>query len=168
MQVSVPHLVAIDGANGIGKSHRAKALGTALSCAVIDCDDFIRDGTKHYPHVLDLQSLHFAVKTSLQSTHCVVVEGVLILAVLAQIGFQPSSHIYVRHNWPAGTLTHLGLVSAQFSEAQLMAEQNEMCRAAGISDDQPILVRELITYHKRRRPHEVADAIVDVCFPIEL
>jgi len=167
IQKQLPHLVAVDGVNGTGKSRLSKIVGDALSCPVVDCDKFVRDGKQYYPEIIDLDSLGRTVRSALESKQRVVVEGIILLTVLDAMDLRPSTHLYVRHNWPLGSLTHRALLSPENSEAELIDEENEICRAAGIPDDAPILARELVTYHKRLRPHELADAIFDTCFSIE-
>ena len=158
-----PHLIGIDGVNFTGKSTLARSLGSALGCTVIECDDFIQDGNKPYPEILDLASLQSEVELA-TALGVVVIDSLCLQLVLDALGMATSSQIYVRHSWPPNTYTHEALLDAEVGEEELLSEEDEICRAAGIADDDPILARELIAYHKRRRPHDNADAIYESCF----
>lgn len=156
-------LIGIDGVNGSGKSTLSTALGSALGCRIIHCDQFIQDGTRRYPEILDLKSLRSAIESS-ETQGIVVIDGLCLQLVLNALGIATSSRIYVRHSWPQNTHAHDALLNARVGEEELLSRENEICRVAGIADDEPVLAREMITYHKRLRPHENADVIFDSCF----
>jgi cytidylate kinase len=167
LQQPVSHLIAVDGMPRSGKSGLGRRLAGLLNCPIVECDLFIRHGARAYPYVLDLDCLGHVVRKALDRNGPVLVEGVLLHDVLDALGTAASTSIYVRHSWPAGTLTHAALFDSERTETELLDEENELCRAAGIRDSEPVLARELITYHKRRRPHASADILFDVTFASE-
>lgn len=157
-------LVGIDGANGSGKSHLARQLAAALDCPLVECDLFIRNGTLAYPDILDLKCLASVVSAAIDRATPVIVEGVMLRLILNAIAQPQALHVYVRHSWPMGSHTHRDLFDPARTEQELIAEENFLCRAAGITDEEPILARELIVYHKQHSPHQRANILFEAVY----
>lgn len=160
-------IVMVDGYNFTGKSSAARSMAAQLVATLVECDKFVRNGRKTYPESLDLEAIHTVIRRTLHGTGPIIIDSVLALDVAARLHVNPTVHVYVRHSWPTGVYTHHDVLYSSHSEADLLGKENELCRAAGISDEEPILSRELISYHFRHLPQERATMIFDTCFPPE-
>lgn len=161
---SRPAIVSVDGYNGRGKTCAARHLARELQAQHLDGDDYIQDGTRPYPNTLDLARLKSDFGRRLEARDVIVFSSVVALTVLEAIQAKPTFRIYVRHSWPQGHFTDAEVLELRRSAEELVAEEDEICAAAGISPDAPVLGRELLRYHLDRQPHKVADIILDVCF----
>jgi hypothetical protein len=153
-----PIIVGIDGLAGSGKTWVASELGTLLGCPVVSLDDFVRHGPAPYPDMLDYDALHVALSRQLP----LVVEGVMLRLALGRLSILPSLHVYVRR-W----VSPRKLGSPEFWEESLeevIAAENELCRALGIADDEPMLHRELACYHQQFNPYDAADVVFENLF----
>ncbi len=159
-------LVAIDGVQYVGKSSLAEFLAKELGCKALHCDQYITDGTKFYPEILDINRLGIDLNAELIKGH-VILDSVLCLYVLRALKVRPSVWIYIRHTWPAGNLTHLELFDQNVSEQELLEQVHETCREIGLNNNGPLLQKELIIYHKRENPHLRSDILFTTCFPSE-
>ena len=159
-----PVIVSVDGYDGRGKTHAARHLARELDAQHLDGDDYIQDGNQPYPDILDLARLKSDIGRILNAGGVIVFSSVLALTVLDAIRAKPTSRIYVRHSWPEGHRSDAEVLEPHKSAEQLLAEEDELCVAAGISAGAPVLRRELLRYHLERQPHRVADVIYDVCF----
>jgi hypothetical protein len=157
-------LIGLDGMYGTGKSSLSRLIGASLNCSVIECDLFIRNGELAYPEILDLKCLDDIVSVAVGRNRPIVVESIMLKLVLSAIKPTDAFHVYVRHSWPQGKLTHPELFDPTCTEEALISEENKLCRAAGIADDSPVLYRELISYHKQFSPHENANYLFETSF----
>lgn len=157
-------LISVDGMPQSGKSTLAREICVSLGISLIECDNYIAHGQKFYPHTLDLDRL----RTDLAAIHTagkpVVVEGIMVSLVLQALSTRSDLTIYVRRRRENGLLARAELLDDAVSVESLLEEENEICRAAGISDSEPILARELIAYHKEVRPHANAMIIYETTF----
>ncbi|MDH5821798.1 hypothetical protein QFW77_02145 [Luteimonas sp. RD2P54] len=150
-------IVGIDGLTASGKSWAAHQLCSKLGWPIIGCDSFVRNGKLFYPQILDLAALKSALE---HAQRPVLVEGVMLRLVLQAIGFSATHNVYVRRCNIDGSLCSPEFFES-FSAADMMAAENELCRLIGIKDNEPILARELISYHEAFRPYESADIVFD-------
>lgn len=161
-----PLVIAIDGLAGIGKTSLARRVGTQLNFPVVECDLFIKKncGNLHYPAILDLNQLGETIAINLAGKKPVLVEGVLLRLVLENLQLSQVLHVYVKHRSLHGALTQPELFDEAQTEIDLLAKITHMAAMVGIRDDEPVLARELLRYHKQRLPHKHADLVYEICF----
>lgn len=159
-------LIGLDGMYRTGKSSLSRRIGAFLNCPVIECDLFIRNGELAYPDILDLKCLDDIISVSVGRDRPVVVESIMLKLVLSAIRPTDAFHVYVRHSWPQGKLTHPELFDPTCTEEALISKENVLCRAFGIADESPVLDRELIRYHKQFLPHEKANFLFETSFKV--
>ena len=152
-----PGIIGIDGLTASGKSWAAQQLSMSLGWPIVGCDGFVRYGKLFYPHVLDLPALNDTLDTSQRP---LIVDGVMLRLVLQAIGIPATHNIYVRRRNLDGSLYSPEFFDS-FSAPDLLAAENELCRLVGIKDNEPILARELISYHEAFRPFELADIVFE-------
>jgi len=152
-----PGIVGVDGLTGSGKSWTAQHLSTSLGWTLVACDSFVRHGKLFYPHVLDLSALRATLHNSQKP---LIVDGVMLRLVLQAIDTPATHNIYTRRRNPDGSL-HSPEFFESFSAPDMIAAKNELCRLIGINDNDPILARELISYHEAFRPFESADLVFE-------
>jgi hypothetical protein len=86
-----------------------------------------------------------------------IVEGLCLLTVLEQIGIRPDVLVYVLRLSADGRMCDEKLFSLEISEEDMLDEISTLSRQIGIADDEPLLDRDTVRYHKRIRPLEQAD-----------
>lgn len=96
--------VAIDGVDGSGKSSLARFLAWQLEMPSIETDFFLREGVSTPIH--DASSLKTLVEQRHHANRPVIVEGVLVLRQLSNIGVDPEILVRVQgagrhgsHSW---------------------------------------------------------------------
>lgn len=80
--------------------------------------------------------------------------------VLPAIGFTTAQYVYVRMRHSDKSLSRPDFYES-FHPTEMLASENELCRAVGIEDNEPILERELIVYHDRFRPVASASVVFE-------
>jgi hypothetical protein len=120
-----PLLIAIDGPDGVGKSSLASWLAWQLEMPSLHLDVYLVRDSK--PQQWRTDDLERAIRSRLDLVRPVIIEGVLLLDVLEQIGRSPEFSIYIQR-W----------------------EENE---DQGVSD----LHKALIDYRLRRKPEQRAN-----------
>jgi uridine kinase len=89
-----PLLVGIDGPNGVGKSSLASWLSWQLEMPALHLDLYlVRDST---PQQWRIEDLERAIQARISSGMPVIIEGVLLLEPLEQLGRSPDFLIYIR------------------------------------------------------------------------
>jgi pantothenate kinase-related protein Tda10 len=89
-----PLLIAIDGPDGVGKSSLASWLAWQLEMPSLHLDVYlVRDSKSQQWRTDDLER---AIRSRLDLGRPVIVEGVLLLDVLEQIGRSPEFLIYIQ------------------------------------------------------------------------
>lgn len=151
-------VIAVDGLTRAGKSWTASRIAAAFGWSLVKCDDFVRYGELFYPNALDLPALRQELVSKAGAT--VILDGILLKMVLSSIGFTTAHYVYVRMRRPDKSLARPDFYE-EFHPAEMLASENELCRAAGIEDDEPILERELIAYHDRYRPVASASIVFE-------
>lgn len=153
---SHPHdMVVIDGEDGVGKSNRiAPRIANALGSVIIHLDDYLRFPSDTY--ALDLEKLTADIAT-LKKVDPIVIEGVMAVKPLEQIGCSPFVHVYVEGNMCRKTWTNPHSIHNQKSFQEiLLHEEQEILR---LSPESRLTTfrKEIIEYHYRYRPFENAD-----------
>jgi pantothenate kinase-related protein Tda10 len=123
-----PLLIAIDGPDGVGKSSLASWLAWQLEMPSLHLDVYLVRDSK--PQRWRTDDLERAIRSRLDLGRPVIIEGVLLLDVLEQIGRAPEFLVYVQRE-----------------------DENE---EQGVSD----LHKSLIDYRLRRKPERRANFIL--------
>jgi hypothetical protein len=150
--------------NGVGKTSLARRLGASLDYPVVHCDLFMQDGPLAFPANLDLGCLRRVICNALAHDRPVIIESVMLQLVLDALNLTPEFSIYVKHSWPDGVFTRADFFDAAKTEDDLIEPINEIARACQIDDDEPMLERQLIRYHKRQVPHENVHVLFELSF----
>lgn len=102
-----PRLIAIDGADGVGKSSLASWLAWQLGAPAIHLDLYlIKDSDPLFWRIRDLQRI---VKTRLDEHACpLIVEGIMVLEALAEIGREADFLVYVDGEGGQGLAEYIG------------------------------------------------------------
>jgi uridine kinase len=141
----LPAVIGVEGFTGSGKSHLADDLAARLSATAVHLDSFLpapAGGSQPYVERLDLPALAAA----LQADPVVVVEGICLRDALDRIGGALDFAVYVRRISTVG-LWHDGLDMDDFEAGQT------------VTRDEP--ERSDMLYHCARRPHTLADCVID-------
>lgn len=85
--------IAIDGADGVGKTTLAAALQAAIGGTVIPLDEFVVENRGGYVPHLRTADLKAALETSIRPC---IVEGVCVLAALERVSHDAQVLIYVK------------------------------------------------------------------------
>ena len=144
--LGVDFLVAIDGALGSGKSTLAHDISAILCVPQIDLDSYLLETTTSYLDRVNSSKLAADLSNGQFGS---IVSGVLVLDVFEKIGLDPSMHVYVKR------LSANGLWN---DETEIDTSQiEEIAVALGQPISASWLALEVREYHRRQRPHEVAD-----------
>lgn len=159
--------VGLDGVDGVGKSTLGAGLAELLSRRVINLDAHLlhqkQGGFAPYINYL-------ALRNDFQQAGGFIVEGVCLLDVLSRAGATVDGHVYVkrvRHGYwadgdecvfPDGVEEAIRKAQA---DAQIFLEfQARREGRAHVPSDQPLeLTEELMRYHEKFRPHEIAPIV---------
>jgi len=111
-------IIAIDGANGEGKSWLGRYLSWTLEMPTVEMDLFLQIGTSRYD--LRMDDLHRVIRTRLDLNRPAIVEGAFVLKTLRDLGQEYEALIFVRRVPPntrrlEGTADYL----ARFNPEQL-------------------------------------------------
>jgi shikimate kinase len=164
-------VIAIDGFDGSGKSTLARELAEVLGIIHIDIDDYLEKNQGGYAKYLDYELLKKNIK---QTNAPIVIEGVCIFAILEKLKIKHDLLVYIKRlsSWGFWIDDHLCDVNGDI-DAFIVNENikhREFCELdaqidGGTFDPKdcsiPKLTEELIRYHYKFRPHEVADIIFE-------
>lgn len=150
-------VVAVDGAQGSGKSRLAGDLGKLLGMSVVHLDDFVQRGQGAYVAHLDLE----VVANAVSSDEACIVEGICVLQVLERIEVSPNAFVYVKRMGKGYWLDEDDLASDEPLEEHLARLREEIAPiAARIGESGELgLSEEVIRYHAAYRPHERATVV---------
>lgn len=170
-------VISFDGLDGVGKSTLAAILGQAISVPAIGLDDFLTSNQGHFLDALRIDELKAVVEAHLAHHKRIIVEGCLVQSVLERLCRPADFSIYVMRTsrmrsgssdeWVRDDEILFGPESA----AELITTREKLLRrwkkmptesGGGGDGELPGLERELIHYHKQKRPHDQADIIVKV------
>lgn len=165
--VASPKLIGVDGKDGSGKSTTAYEIAKTTGASVVSRDDFIDKGKGTFVDHLRYEEIGAAI---LNSNGLCIVEGVCLLDAIDRLGVTLDIHVYIKRMskyglWQdADECSFYGDVSdaIQHFENRQTDIRNAMdkCRDSNaIQWKMPEFTRELIRYHARRKPHEVADYV---------
>lgn len=147
---SAKSVVGVDGFMGSGKSKLALDLAEALGGIRISLDTYIdRDAEgQDYPSKIMRHYLASDLLKLLGAFQFVVVEGICLLEVLAQMSWVPDSLVYVKRISTTG-LWHDGFDLEDFETNKLIDETQEGLR------------RSELEYHSKWRPYERAAIVYE-------
>ena len=170
-------IITFDGFDGVGKSSLARHLAASLKLPVIDLDDFLEEHQDCFLEALKFTDLSRAITNALFSHRKVIVAGCLVETALERTGNSPDFLFYVMRTArmlsrpDIESIDEFDTLYGEKSADQLIADLEEMMEGwtrmpeefgGGGSGDIPNLERELIRYHRERRPHDKADLIVKI------
>ena len=137
-------IICIDGHDGSGKSFLGRQLGLTLNATVVELDTFLTNrNTGAYVRYLDFDKLNGAIKRN--ASRLIVIEGVCLLAAVAQADISADCIVYVRKlsaNW--GNLWH-----------------DEAYHEPGDQEFDGSLQREIRAYNLQYEPLKRADFLFD-------
>lgn len=94
-------LIAVDGRDGAGKSTTARYLSWQLGVPCIETDFFKYKRSQKLAY--RLSALREPIQQRLEEGRPVVVEGLVLLETLAQLGISPDFHVYVINSETEGS-----------------------------------------------------------------
>lgn len=161
--------IGIDGAIGAGKSYLADELSQALDVPVLDVNDYLHKNQGGYVDFIDYPALQAA----LSSMPALILCGVCLRQVLANLGATLDGHIYItrmQHGlwadedecvFPDGVDAAIeNLVSTTASITRRFDEPSDYS-VFERDDDSLQLAIEIMHYHAAFVPHEAADVIYE-------
>lgn len=136
----------IDGFNGSGKSHLAKAIVVEMSgeCAILHVDDFLVEQQGVYFDAIRMNDLSEAIKSC---PGPLIIEGVCLSKVREHLDVKHGISVYVRR---------VGSNGLWYEEDECQITSEDMIRV-----DNNRLAIELRQYHYDYQPFEKADYIFD-------
>lgn len=170
-------LVSIDGWDGAGKTTIGGALAERLAAEFVDLDTHLDRDRNGYLEHLRVAELRAAIATGFEGAGRAIVAGCMMDLALERIGRPADFRIYVMRisgmisNPDASWVKNRNVLYGDKSADELIAEEEESVRRWAEWERRPVpqgenalpeLQRELIRYHKSRRPHDKAHLIVEV------
>tara|TARA_E500000318_G_scaffold41711_1_gene39910 strand:+ start:1166 stop:1834 length:669 start_codon:yes stop_codon:yes gene_type:complete len=176
-------VISIDGLDGVCKTTMGGQLSRALEIRHVDLDQYLKRKQDTFLEALNLPDLKLALSNAIAGQGGVVVTGCMMDEVLERCGTLSGYRIYAMRTRSVsigqGQIDDVVqerelLYGEEVAEIYIEAEEEELRRFSAVSAElegsdpnctAPTLsglTRELINYHKRRRPHDDADLIVKV------
>ena len=159
-------LIGIDGRNGIGKTHLAGCLASALKCRHIELDEECLDKNNDaYAPCIRCEQLRNLIEASAQP---VIVDGVCLLDVAERCDIHLDAHIYVKRISVAGLWHDEKICLAQELPDVLIRDDMRIREIAAkrLGLEPPTtpdpLLEEIVRYHYNYRPVEAADYIFEL------
>ncbi len=90
-----PLLIAIDGADGVGKSSLASWLAWQLGMPTVHVDLFLVRGSSG-PYRWRIDEIEHVIASRIDHRRPIIVEGIFILDVLEQISRRPDFMVFIR------------------------------------------------------------------------
>jgi hypothetical protein len=155
--------VGLDGVDGVGKSQLAASLGELLSWPVVGLDKYLHKKQGGFAPFIN----YSALTSDLQRTGGMIVEGVCLLDVLSRVGARIDGHVYMKrfqHGYwadedecvfPNG-IEEAVVRARDDAELFLQLESRQEGTPYVPSSGGLELTEELMRYHDRFHPHEVA------------
>ena len=153
-----PQIVGIDGLRQVGKSTLARKISVDFQCPILEIDDFVLNGELFYPRSLDVAGLASALKAAYRTSNRLIIDSILLLDVAAIMNIRLTTHIYLHSPKREQGLRAARLFDASSCRA-VLDEISSTARSFGITDDQPLLDRELAFYHLQQSPQRVCDLL---------
>ena len=135
---------------------------------MVSIDEHLDRNQNAYIHHVRCDELIKVIATS-QSP--ILIEGVCLLAVAQRCGFRLDAHVYVRRLSKNSLIWHdEEMCLAEIDAEELKRDEREMLKAAGkligevdgLSEEELGLRGELIDYHARWKPVQLADVVFDI------
>jgi hypothetical protein len=144
-----PHIIAIDGRDGSGKSYLATELHKQLGGTLLKEDDYREaDLIGHFvPKFVDL----IRDLRGKKPVRPIIYESCFVQAILPQIGVKADLVIYIKN------ISAMGLWSDE-DELAYLVDETEAVKQAKSMGANPFRI-QMIEYHYRFKPHEKADVI---------
>jgi hypothetical protein len=154
-------LIGVDGHKGAGKTCLAREIARNIGSNLLNVDHYIIDVSQPYVESLNIKAIRSILDASFQKTQNIVVDGLCLRWVLEKVEYVQDVSIYVMKLDTDGTPVDYKLFSPEIDEKNMLAEVADIARVVGIGDDEPLLDRDSIRYHKRVSPHLCADFIYE-------
>lgn len=161
-----PKHVGIDGVDGVGKSRLSLHVARELNAAVIELDEYVEKNQGGYAAFIN----YSAVAAKIAESPTFVLEGVCLLEVIGRLGVHLDCLIYVKRLSSSGLWADedecefpLGIEEAirqSRRNTELMLEfeaRQEGRQYTPGAADEPGLTEEIMRYHAKHTPHEIAD-----------
>ena len=145
-------IVTIDGYDRVGKSWVCAYLSKELNLFPIELDDFIGENRK-----VDHARLKASVSNPTKGTSGCIINGVMVLKELDQIGVQPTYKIYVKALNSGGGWVHHECTGASDEAIKFAREHGFPVGTIYLSS----LLADCIQYHRDYSPHLSANAIFE-------
>jgi hypothetical protein len=160
--------VGIDGIDAVGKSQLAERLSRSLQCPILDVDDYLYKNQGGYVDFIDYPALSHALSTVPAFILC----GVCLREVLANLGAKLDAHIYVKRmshgQWkdeyecvfPDGVDAAIENLAWDAAVVSNLFDERSDRRGHEI-EEAPRLSDEIMRYHDKWQPQEVADLLFE-------
>ena len=170
-------IMTFDGFDGVGKSTLANLLGERVGVPVIGLDDFIEKGREAFLDAVKRETLDTAITDAIAHRGRVIVEGCLVDAALETVGKTSGFRFYVMRTTRMSSAPEAewaqerDILFGEKSTAELIADEEELAQqgarlpkrfGGGGSGTLSNFRRELILYHRNRRPHENANVVIKI------
>ena len=170
-------IVSIDGFDGVGKTTLADELSKAFCLPLVSPDNYLMKEKGYFFKALKFDVISNEIEEYFRLAKGVIVEGCLVELALEQIRRRSDFRIYVMRISRMRSAPEVEfpeeyeVLYGESSTKEMIAKLEEMARngaampeefGGGGSGELPGLQRELVAYHRDRRPHDHADVIVKV------
>lgn len=161
--------IGIDGVKGAGKSHLADELSVLLGIPVLDVDDYLHQHQGGYVDFIDYPAL----ATALRSMPALILNGVCLRQVLANVGMDLDGHVYVmrmrnglwvdEHDcvFPDGVDAAIDALAEDAAMVSSYLDEPVEHVVVERDDESRQLTFEVMRYHAEFLPHEEADVIYE-------
>ncbi|HEY9081086.1 hypothetical protein [Magnetovibrio sp.] len=158
-------IITLDGFNGVGKSEISGHISRMLSVSHINIDDYLVREQGRFVGSVRVEALKEEVEQSLIKKGGVVIEGCMADDVLEKIGKESQFRIYVMET----TRQHSETDSEGIEEYEVLygdetcsylLDRREKMLLGGSGEEPGRLDKELIMYHRNKRPHDRANLII--------
>jgi len=166
-------IITLDGFDGVGKSTISRLMSHMLGIPHINLDDYLVKARGCFVDAVKKTDLKEAMEQSLIQERRVVVEGCMVDDVLETIDMESQFRIYVMrtarmYSNADDERVREEVLYGDESTSYFIASHEETVRGAAQSSDRGgtgergCLRKELILYHRKKRPQDRANLIIKV------
>lgn len=159
-------LLTVDGFCGSGKTYLSQVLAERLDGEHVEVDSFVQRHQGGYMPFLTTDELAGRLSALSDDGATVVLEGICMEYVLDVLRIRPHVRIYAQKMNRWGDWTDAPLVDASRTPAEILEEAETeaalgmaLLGSEGNTDSSLPLLREVVEYHRSRRPHEMANIV---------
>lgn len=106
-------IVSIDGADGSGKTTLGRFLAWYFNVTLLESDNFILEG---HGLIYDVDTVSAIIRRRLKKPRPILIEGVVVLRLLAEAGYQSDFHIHLQKKNGASSQFLAGVLEQYQSE----------------------------------------------------